>query len=212
MVTPILSGILLGLIISFMIGPVFFGLIKTSIHQGLRQALVFEIGTVSSDIVIIYLSYAGLAAILMTDKYAFTIGIVGSILLLIFGIYPFVVKKPLPKEDATDPELLTTNKSNPFTLISKAFLLNTVNPSVFLFWIFQASLAVSKYNGDKGDIFTHFSTAIITMFAIDVLKAYLAVKIKRFLKPTTFALIGKIEGVLLILFAFVVFYSTYFKK
>ena len=49
MITSITQGIVLGVILSFLIGPVFFLLLKLSMEQGQRQAAIFDIGVIASD-------------------------------------------------------------------------------------------------------------------------------------------------------------------
>ena len=58
MINDILSGIPWGIFLSFMIGPVFFILLETSIIKGFRAALVFDIGVVLGDIVFIAIAYS----------------------------------------------------------------------------------------------------------------------------------------------------------
>lgn len=206
--TAIGSGILLGIIISFLIGPVFFGLIQTSIRQGLGRAMIFEIGTVLSDTIIIFLCYLGLANILAGDTYRHAIGIAGAILLFGMGIYPLAFKKT-KEHKGVEP---IAEKSHPFALISKSFLLNTINPSVILFWIFQVSLAVVNFKGQKGIIISHFVAVLATMILFDFLKAFGANRIKKYLRPRTFNLIAKIEGVLLIIFSVVILVRTFWSE
>ena len=57
MVNDILSGIPWGIFLSFMIGPVFFILLETSIIKGFRAALVFDLGVVLGDICFIGIAY-----------------------------------------------------------------------------------------------------------------------------------------------------------
>ena len=205
MLTAIGSGILLGVIISFLIGPVFFGLIQTSIRQGVGRAMIYEIGTVLSDTIILFLCYLGLANILAADSYRHAIGIAGAILLFSMGLYTLLKKK---KEDHQGVEPIE-EKSHPLALILKSFLLNTINPSVILFWILQVSLAVSNFGGKQGIIITHFIAVLSTMILFDFLKAFGANKIKKYLRPRTFDLIAKIEGILLIIFSVVILVRTF---
>jgi threonine/homoserine/homoserine lactone efflux protein len=205
MLTAIGSGILLGVIISFLIGPVFFGLIQTSIRQGLGRAMIYEIGTVLSDTSILFLCYLGLANILAGDSYRHAIGIAGAILLFSMGLYTLLKKKKKATEGVEPIE----EKSHPLALILKSFLLNTINPSVILFWILQVSLAVSNFGGKQGIIVTHFIAVLSTMILFDFLKAFGANKIKKYLRPKTFDLIAKIEGILLIIFSVVILVRTF---
>jgi threonine/homoserine/homoserine lactone efflux protein len=205
MLTAISSGILLGVIISFLIGPVFFGLIQTSIRQGLGRAMIYEIGTILSDTIILFLCYLGLAKILAGDSYRHAIGIAGAILLFSMGLYTLLKKKKKTNQ-GVEP---IVEKSHPLALILKSFLLNTINPSVILFWILQVSLAVSNFGGKKGIIIAHFISVLSTMILFDFLKAFGANKIKKYLRPRTFDLIAKIEGILLIIFSVVILVRTF---
>ena len=57
MIEDILTGIPLGFFLSFMIGPVFFVLIETSITKGFRAAMSFDFGVVLADIFFIAVAY-----------------------------------------------------------------------------------------------------------------------------------------------------------
>jgi threonine/homoserine/homoserine lactone efflux protein len=59
MINDILTGIPWGVLLSFMIGPVFFILLETSIIKGFRAALVFDLGVVFGDIFFITIAYLG---------------------------------------------------------------------------------------------------------------------------------------------------------
>ncbi len=47
------------LFLSFMVGPVFFVLLETSITKGFRSAIVFDFGVVLGDIFFIAIAYLG---------------------------------------------------------------------------------------------------------------------------------------------------------
>ena len=48
--TIILNGILFGMLLSILIGPVFFVLLETSIKKGARHAIFIDIGVLLSDV------------------------------------------------------------------------------------------------------------------------------------------------------------------
>ena len=50
MINDILAGIPWGILLSFMIGPVFFILLETSIIKGFRAALVFDLGVILGEL------------------------------------------------------------------------------------------------------------------------------------------------------------------
>ena len=53
------NAFLVGVFMAFMIGPVFFMLIKTSILKGARAAIIFDIGVILADVVFILFAYYG---------------------------------------------------------------------------------------------------------------------------------------------------------
>jgi threonine/homoserine/homoserine lactone efflux protein len=57
MIEDILLAIPLGILLCFMIGPVFFVLLETAAIKGFRAALVFDAGVVSADLVFIAIAY-----------------------------------------------------------------------------------------------------------------------------------------------------------
>ena len=58
MINDILTGLPWGIFLSFMIGPVFFILIETSITKGFRAALAFDLGVVLADVVFILIAFS----------------------------------------------------------------------------------------------------------------------------------------------------------
>ena len=57
MLEDIAAAIIPGFILSFMIGPVFFVLLETSVVKGFKAAMVFDLGVVFADIIFILIAY-----------------------------------------------------------------------------------------------------------------------------------------------------------
>ena len=57
MLNDIISAIPLGFFLSFMIGPVFFVLLETSVVKGFKAAIIFDLGVVLADIIFILMLY-----------------------------------------------------------------------------------------------------------------------------------------------------------
>ena len=102
MINDILSGIPWGIFLSFMIGPVFFILLETSIVKGFRAALVFDLGVITADIVFITIAYLGSYRLIQNLKDKPSLFIFGGILMLVYGIISFINLKKEQKEN-TDP-------------------------------------------------------------------------------------------------------------
>ena len=78
MLELIISGIGLGVVLSFVTGPVFFALIKTSIEKGFHAGMWLAAGVVVSDLIYIVLTIYGSSFIKVENSYKTPIGIVGS--------------------------------------------------------------------------------------------------------------------------------------
>ena len=53
----LIKGILFGILLSFIVGPVFFVLLETSIKKGIRHAIFLDIGVLFSDILYLIASF-----------------------------------------------------------------------------------------------------------------------------------------------------------
>ena len=82
------DAILVGFFLSFMIGPVFFMLIQTSIMKGARAALAFDFGVILGDIVFILIAYYGSKSVLEKIKDDPRMYFIGGLILLVYGIVP----------------------------------------------------------------------------------------------------------------------------
>ena len=93
MINDILAGIPWGIFLSFMIGPVFFILLETSIIKGFRAALVFDLGVVLGDIVFIAIAYLGSYRLIQSLKDQPALFIFGGVLMFFYGIISFLQLK-----------------------------------------------------------------------------------------------------------------------
>jgi threonine/homoserine/homoserine lactone efflux protein len=92
MINDILSGIPWGLFLSFMIGPVFFILLETSIIKGFRAALVFDLGVVLGDVfAVAYLGSYRLIQSLQDKPALFIFG--GILMLMVLSPFEFTKRK-----------------------------------------------------------------------------------------------------------------------
>jgi threonine/homoserine/homoserine lactone efflux protein len=90
MVNDILSGIPWGIFLSFMIGPVFFILLETSIIKGFRAALVFDLGVVLGDVVFITIAYLGSYRLITSINDNSALFMFGGIVMLAYGIVSYL--------------------------------------------------------------------------------------------------------------------------
>ena len=62
------NAFLIGFFMAFMIGPVFFMLLQTSILKGAKAAIIFDLGVILGDITFILISYFGSRSLLEKIK------------------------------------------------------------------------------------------------------------------------------------------------
>jgi len=195
-----LQGIVPGLILSAAIGPVFFMLMQTSIQRGFKLAMIMESGIILSDSFCITCAYFGLASFFQNPAYKNVIFTVGSIILVIFGVVTFLSHKKVNFQ--VDDELKKGDKTK---LFWKGFLFNISNPSVIFFWMAIVGLSLARCGSNKLDIFAYFFGTLITVFGIDILKAWSANKIKKFMTQKAMVNFNKIAGLGICVFGLVIF-------
>src|SRR5215217_8705723 len=92
MIEAVISGIGIGLILTFITGPVFFALIKTSIERGFHAGVYMALGVVCSDIVFVGAILFGSQLFEVSAQTKTIAGIVGSTILFIVGVR-YIIKK-----------------------------------------------------------------------------------------------------------------------
>ena len=196
MLEDIQAAIPLGFFLSFMIGPVFFVLLETSVVKGFRAAISFDLGVVLADIIFIFLAYFSSYQLLENLSNQPGLYIFGGTLLSLYGVIVFSKK--------TKGELLDTNphaplKSNYLQLFVKGFLLNFINVGVLVFWLGIIIVVGPNLDANPSRFLLFFGTLIISYFLTDVVKILLAKRLKAYLTPLIILNIKKALGVLLLI-------------
>jgi threonine/homoserine/homoserine lactone efflux protein len=194
MLKAIFEGVVWGLILSFMIGPVFFGLLHTSIHKGFKKALVYATGVAFSDTFFIVITYLGIAGFMDDEQFRKILLLIGGFIMIAFGLY-YILKKAADSIELKDKND-SIKKTNVFI---KGFLLNAINPSVFIFWIGMVSFAGITFHNDKYLILIFFIVTVGTVFSTDILKAYIAHKIKIYFTNRLLNKMNKVLGSVILL-------------
>jgi len=200
---PLWEGVKLGLMLSCLVGPLFFALVQSGAEFGVRGGTLVGLGIWISDILFIIAVYLGLAQIKqIANSPAFTLylGVSGSITLAAFGLGALMSKPPLLSED-------TLHISKPanlhLTLWGKGFLINTVNPFTFFFWIGVSGISIVENNMDTREAVLFFGGIMATIMCTDLLKVLGAKKISRHFRPVHFLWLRRLSGASLIIFGFV---------
>ena len=204
MVNALLEGILLGFALSILIGPAFFALIQTSIEKGFESGIAFALGIFLSDTLCVFLAYLGASQLFDNPESTVVVGIVGGIITILFGVGNLLRKK------INTGDTMEIKQTEYYLLTIKGFLLNLVNPFAILFWIGSVAMVSSKLEFKTINFITYFSGTLFTVFATDILKAYLALKIKNVLKPQLMLTVNRVAGIILIIFGAILIYRVAF--
>jgi threonine/homoserine/homoserine lactone efflux protein len=193
------NAIFFGFFLSFMIGPVFFMLIQTSILKGARAAIIFNTGVIFGDVVFIIIAYLGSRHLLEKIKDDPRLFFIGGLILVIYGLITYFDKSN-KKEAAEKPLIEIPVSNNYLKLILKGFFLNFINIGVLGFWLGLIVVIGPTLDMNPTHIFWYFTTIIISYFVTDLGKIFLAKKLKSKLTPLVIYKIKKTMGIMLIIF------------
>lgn len=205
MLETIISGVGLGIVLSFVTGPVFFALLKTSIEKGFHAGVSLAGGVVVADLIYISIALYGSSFIKFENQYRLQIGFTGAIILLSIGLYYLFNKVKLNYESSTS----ATRNTGYFL---KGFLMCVFNPSLLIYWITITSSIISVTGQIEADrIIPFFGSILITQFSMDAIKAYYANKLRYKIKLNGLVKLNRIAGMLIIIFALKLLYDLIFQ-
>jgi threonine/homoserine/homoserine lactone efflux protein len=210
MLGDILTGIPLGIFLSFLIGPVFFVLLETSAVKGFRAAFVFDLGVVFADIVFISIAYFSSYRLIHSLKNDPSIFIFGGILMLTYGVISFIKLRKIATTEAVSEIAEIMIKKNYFSLFLKGFLLNFINVGVLLFWFLILITIGPKLELDPSRMLIFFSTVILSYLLVDVGKIILAKQLKHKMTPENILKIKKGVSIILIVFGLTIMWQGWF--
>lgn len=211
MINDILSGIPWGIFLSFMIGPVFFILLETSIIKGFRAALVFDLGVVLGDVFFIAIAYLGSYRLIQSLQDKPALFIFGGIIMFAYGVISLISLRKEKKMNTSviDQEII---KKNYFSLFVKGFLLNVINIGVLGFWMAVIISVGTKLEMENSRMLTFFSAVIITYLIIDCIKILLAKQLKSKMTPKNILKIKKGISIVLMIFGLVLITQGWFPQ
>lgn len=203
------NAVLLGFFLSFMIGPVFFMLIQTSIVKGARAAIAFNTGVILGDVAFIVIAYYGSRHLLERIKDDPRLFFIGGVILIVYGVITYLDKSG-KKEAEASMELPANN--NYFKLILKGFFLNFINIGVLAFWLGLIVVIGPKLDMNPTHIFYYFTIIIVSYFITDLGKIVLAKQLKKRMTPIVIYRIKRIMGIILIVFGVILMLNGMLKE
>lgn len=193
MIEAVLYGLVTGMVMSLMLGTVFFALVQNSIDNGFKSGLIISIGVISSDILLILLSYFNANLIPEGGTTETIVRICGGIFLVGYGLNNILKKK---KVDFPD-----TKEGRFFFFIITGFLLNILNPGNFIGWLAIAThlQQVAEYSPWQCVFF--YSGALTAIFGMEMLISFTGSSLKKYISTRLLTIIDRVVGVIFIGFA-----------
>lgn len=187
-----LEGLITGIGMLVFVGPVFFTLLQASFQFGFRSGFAVALGILISDVICVILCKMGTDAFFSQGSNQFWIGIIGGLLLLGMGLNYLINPNAANK---TEVELSASDYMGYFI---KGFLVNFVNPFVFVIWAGISTKSIASFGNDDANIF--LAAVLLGILLTDTLKAAFAYKIKPLLNKQMLVYLYKGVGILLMIF------------
>ena len=211
LVDPILKGVLLGFILSISIGPVIFAIIKQSLTNGKRSGYAFVAGVSSSDFVLLFICNFFTSLFNLVLNHKSTIALAGAGFLLLMGLYTLFFKKLKLENMGTDGVNKKVSIKDLVSSYFSGFLMNTLNPSVFLFW-FAWTAAINTSADDTSNPIQYklivFGTCLGFVLLSDLVKVFLAGKLRPRLTEKSLLWINRVSGMIILIFSAALLYSA----
>ncbi len=204
-----LEGTILGFSLAFLFGfgPAFFALIQTGIHRGFWSGFSLAIGIFLNDLIIIFIAVFGATSIFGGKENYQIMGVVGGILLIIFGVVTFFNKV---KQNESENQEVDIKTPHPIIFIGKGFLLNAANPFVWIFWVSIVVGITARFAARPNELYLFFAGALSVVFITDIIKTFAASRFKKFATHKFLVLVNKLAGIALVLFGvFLILRSVY---
>ncbi len=190
----LLSGIPIGFLMSFALGPVFFSLINSSLTKGFWSSFLIATGVILADILLIAAVFSGVQLFMPSgdDHVKFYVTLVGGIMLLVMGVTNFFKKN----KKASDEKSNNVNKI--LLLILNGFFLNILNPANFFAWlVLSANISQSGNFSFQGQLAVYIG-CLIGIYATEIAIAYFASLLKKYLNEKRMNMINYVTGAIFI--------------
>jgi threonine/homoserine/homoserine lactone efflux protein len=214
MFEAILKGLILGILLGISVGPVIFSIIKQSLNNGHRGGYAFIVGVFISDFILVFLCNIFTQIFNVAMEHELIIGIAGSGLLIVLGVYNFFFRKVQTADNGVHV-IANLRKRDIAGISFSGFFMNALNPGTMLFW-FAATATITadskSMNHPEQYRLIVFLTALLFNFSADFFKVLLANKIRNKLTSHNIHIINRISGAILILFGIVIVFTIFMRN
>jgi threonine/homoserine/homoserine lactone efflux protein len=195
MTEALIQGIGWGFLLSLTVGPVFFALIQTSIHNGFKAGALMAMGIMMSDSLYIVVTYLGVSSINNEHSLKIWLGIMGGLIMVIFGLTTLFKKPATEVKEDNSPTFKKVYK-----YLFKGFALNGINPFVFIFWLGISSFVNFQSDFSRPELIIYFCSIVAVVFSIDLTKVFLANRLRDFITERFQTILNRFVGSGLLIF------------
>ena len=185
----IVLGVQLGILLFFMVGPVFVLIMDETIKNGKKSALALALGMWAGDFIYAILAFYGISTFFQSyDQIDVRWGYILAGGLIILGIQSIRSRR----ENIFSNKIKTKNTKSIFT---KGFFINIFNPFVIIFWTAIATQISSK---SEHFILLFYISLFSTVVAGDIFKIFAAHFFIKRLKTSNLTILRLLLGILLV--------------
>ena len=195
---PFWEGLGSGLATAFLIGPVFFTLLKASLDHGARGGAFVATGIIVSDILVLVICRTGANSLLKLHIGEGFLAVMAGIILLGLGVWYIIKPHPGPEAERR------LGRAGTLGLFSTGFLVNFVNPFVFMVWT-GFTLHAATVHGHNNDGVVFLGAILLGIYITDLIKAWYAPKLKQWLSPGNMKALYRVIGIVMLVFSVRVF-------
>ena len=191
----VIQGLIYGLSLSILLGPIFVALTQTSLSAGWKAGIWVGVGIWISDLVVILGSYfftSQFKEMTTNPQYPFWSALVGGSILAVVGIYTFVSSPSENQEE--NPVAKKWMKTGYF---GRGFAVNFFNPFTFFFWFTLMHTYGSIQKTTSSESIILFSTILATIVLTDTAKVVAAAWISHKMSPRIIQITRQIAGLVI---------------
>ncbi|MBK9535860.1 MAG: LysE family transporter [Flavobacteriales bacterium] len=199
---PILEGLGYGVITAFLIGHVFFTLLRAAMDYGFWGGASVALGIITSDVLVALICMTGAIALFEGNVNEGWLALAAGIILAVLGAwYTF-------NSNANKDQEVRLGSKNALGLYTAGFLVNFINPFVFVVWTGYSLRASAGYAADHNE-WLFIISILVGIFLTDIVKSALAPKLRKILAPHLLKKVYRGIGIVLLLFSIRVFIHAY---
>jgi len=194
-------GLVLGLSLSFLVGPMMVVFIQVGVERGFRAATMAAFGSWTSDVMYIFLVYFGISYIFSITKaegFRFWSSLFGGLILVVIGL-AILIRRPVATRSPAIPRAANVagnSSKSYFRLWLMGFVINTINPFPAFFWLGVMSSAGRSLSA--GETTVLFGSIVGTVVFFDLIKVLLAKRLQGWVRTSYIGYMRSFSGAALV--------------